>query len=88
MKVEVRKGDLNGALKKLKKKLYNEGVIKEVMDRRFYTKPSVSKRIKRKEAERRERRRQEDQRLAYLGLSRKSKSDKIKERNQKKEKSQ
>lgn len=86
MKVDVRKGDLNGALKRLKKKLYNEGVIKEVMDRRFYTKPSVAKRLKRKEAERRERRRQEDQRLAYLGLSRKS--DKKKERKPTREKSQ
>ena len=34
MKVEVRGNDVNGAIKALKKKLYNEGLIAELRDRR------------------------------------------------------
>ncbi len=54
MIVTVRDNNVIKAFKKLKKKLHNEGVIREIMDRKFYTKPSEKKRLKRKEAIRRQ----------------------------------
>ena len=42
--VEVRNNDLNRALRKLKKLVNNEGIIKEVRDRQHYVSPSEKKR--------------------------------------------
>ena len=56
MKVEVRGNDVNGALKVLKKKLYHEGLIAELRDRRFYEKPSEARRRRGREAVKRARR--------------------------------
>ncbi len=50
--VEV-KGDIERAIKLLKKKMELEGVRKELRHRRFYEKPSVKKKRKRLEARRR-----------------------------------
>ena len=45
--VEVRNGDFNGALRRFKKLVQEEGIIQEVRDRQQYTKPSeVKKRAK------------------------------------------
>lgn len=46
----VRSGELDKALRRLKKKLDKEGVMKAVKAHRFYTKPSVAKRAKSKAA--------------------------------------
>ena len=55
MHVEVRHGNVEKALKILKKKLFDDGMIREVMERRYYEKPSVTRRRKRKEAVNRQR---------------------------------
>ncbi len=48
MKVEVRNNNLDRALKVLKRKLIDEGVFKELQERRFYEKPSEKRnRLKR-----------------------------------------
>jgi len=52
--VEV-KGDIEKAIKVLKKRMQLEGVQKELKHRRFYEKPSVKKKRKRLEAARRRR---------------------------------
>jgi small subunit ribosomal protein S21 len=52
--VEV-KGDIERAIRLLKKKMQLEGVHKELRHRRFYEKPSVKKKRKRREASRRRR---------------------------------
>lgn len=52
--VEV-KGNIEKAIKLLKKKMQLEGVQKELRHRRFYEKPSIKKKRKRLEASRRRR---------------------------------
>ncbi len=48
MKVEVRNGNIDRALKVLKRKLIDEGVFRELQERRFYEKPSEKRnRLKR-----------------------------------------
>ena len=47
--VEVRGGNLEKALRVLKKKVQKEGIVKELKRRQFYTKPSALKREKKKE---------------------------------------
>ena len=61
--VEVQNGDLERALKKLKKKLQNEGVFQELKKRECYIKPSERKRraLAQAIARNRKRNRQEDQ---------------------------
>lgn len=54
MQVKVRDKNVMKAYKKLKKMLHNEGVVKELQERRHYTKPSDAKRKKRKDAIRRQ----------------------------------
>jgi len=49
--VKVRPGDsIDKALRALKKRLDKEGVMKSVKAHRFYSKPSIKKRIKSKAA--------------------------------------
>ena len=50
MRIEVRNGNVDRALKILKKKLFDDGSIKDAMDRRYYEKPSDTRRKKHKEA--------------------------------------
>ncbi|MFQ6003621.1 MAG: 30S ribosomal protein S21 [Candidatus Zixiibacteriota bacterium] len=52
MSVEV-KGNIERAIRLLKKKMQSEGVNKELKHRRFYEKPSVKKKRKRLAASRR-----------------------------------
>jgi small subunit ribosomal protein S21 len=58
MRVEVRNGNLNRALQVLKRKLVDEGVFREIQERRFYEKPSDKKRRLKRAAVARERRRE------------------------------
>ena len=41
LRVEVRNGDVNKALRIFKKKVQQEGIIQEVRDREHYVKPST-----------------------------------------------
>ena len=52
--IEVKDGNLTGALKKLKKKFDAIGVVKELRDRQQFTKPSVTKREMMEKAERKQ----------------------------------
>ena len=49
LRVEVRNGDFNYALRKFKKKVAEDGVLQELRQREFYEKPSI-KRAKAKKA--------------------------------------
>ena len=53
--IVVEGGDATRALRTFKKKLSREGVMKELKMRRFFEKPSVKKKRKSKEAEKRRR---------------------------------
>jgi small subunit ribosomal protein S21 len=55
MKVIVRDNQIEKAIKDLKKKLIQEGFFAEIMDRRFYDKPSVKRKKKRAKAQKRRR---------------------------------
>ena len=60
MRVEVRTDREDGvdkALKKLKKKLFDDGRIKEINERRYFEKPSSIRRRKKDEAIQRNQRR-------------------------------
>ena len=47
--VEVRKGNVEQAMRVLKRKVQKEGIVKEIKRRQFYMKPSEIKREKKKE---------------------------------------
>ena len=44
LKVEVRNGDFNGAMRKFKKKVQEAGIIQEIRERKEYVKPSERRR--------------------------------------------
>jgi len=74
VRVEVRTDREDGvdkALKKLKKKLFDDGRIKELNERRYFEKPSTKRRKKREEAMLRNSRRveAEKRRRSPRGLS-------------------
>jgi small subunit ribosomal protein S21 len=48
--VIVRNGNLEQAMRVLKRKVQKEGLVKELRDRQFYKKPSEIKQEKKKEA--------------------------------------
>ena len=48
--VEVRKGDINRALKIFKRRGFDSGHIQELKDRKTYTKPTTSKRKQKQRA--------------------------------------
>ena len=47
--VEVRKGNVEQAMRVLKRKVQKEGIVKELRARQSYEKPSAKKRRKKKE---------------------------------------
>lgn len=53
MEIKVNNNDVNFALRKLKRKLQQDGMFRELRNRRSYEKPSVRRRRKTQEAERR-----------------------------------
>ena len=59
--VKVQKGNLNRALKQFKRKFRNTQVIKELRERKNYTKKSLKKRIEKNEAIRRLKKQQDDE---------------------------
>lgn len=56
MKVIVRNGDVNQALRVMKRKLQQEGVFREMRNREAYEKPSDKRRREKGEAVRRKQR--------------------------------
>tara|TARA_B100001113_G_C21011174_1_gene579329 strand:+ start:317 stop:541 length:225 start_codon:yes stop_codon:yes gene_type:complete len=50
--VKVYDNNVGKAIDKLKNLLVNEGLFKELKDRKHYKKPSLKKKLKREEAER------------------------------------
>jgi len=50
LKVTIKDNKVEYALRKLKKKVKDSGLMIELREREFYTKPSVKKREKRKRA--------------------------------------
>ncbi len=55
MEVRVESGNVEKALRTLKKKLQLDGVLGDLKKRRFYEKPSVKKKRKQLEAQKRKR---------------------------------
>jgi small subunit ribosomal protein S21 len=49
LKIEVRNGNVEQAMRVMKRKLMKEGVMKELRAREYYEKPSAKKRRKKKE---------------------------------------
>ena len=47
--IEVRRGNVEQAMRVLKRKVQKEGIVKELRQRQYYEKPSAKKRRKRKE---------------------------------------
>ena len=39
--VEVRNGDINGAIRRFKKKVQDSGILQELREKEFYEKPSI-----------------------------------------------
>jgi len=53
LEVRVLDNQVDKALRQLKRKIATEGVMKDLKRNRFYMKPSVKKKLKQKEAEKR-----------------------------------
>ena len=49
IKVEVRNGNLEQAMRVLKRKVQKEGLVKEIKERQYYSKPSEIKREAKKQ---------------------------------------
>ena len=49
VEVQVRNGNLEKAMRVLKKKVQKEGLLKEIKDRQYYMKPSEKKREAKKQ---------------------------------------
>jgi len=50
LEIKVRGNDIENALKALKRQLQKDGLFREIKQRRFYEKPSVKEKRKRREA--------------------------------------
>jgi small subunit ribosomal protein S21 len=52
--IEIKKGEsFEGAMRRFKRKIEEEGILREVRDRKHYEKPSERKRKKAKQSKRR-----------------------------------
>ncbi len=49
IKIDVRNGNLEQAMRVLKKKILKEGIMRTLRDKQYYEKPSAKKRRKKKE---------------------------------------
>ena len=61
LRVPVVKGNINRALRQFKRKFRDTQVLKELRERKNYTKPSLKRRIQKDEAIRRLKKQQEDE---------------------------
>jgi small subunit ribosomal protein S21 len=62
-KVQVTDGNVEKALRKLKKKMTESGILQEVRDRMEYVKPTIKRKIAKGQAKSRWRKHLRDQRL-------------------------
>ena len=61
LKIPVVKDNINKALKQFKKKFRDTQVLKEIRERKNYTKPSAKKRVQKDEAIRKLKKQQDDE---------------------------
>ena len=61
LKIPVIKGNINKALKQFKRKFRDTQVLKELRERKNYTKPSAKKRAQKDEAIRKLKKQQDDE---------------------------
>jgi small subunit ribosomal protein S21 len=61
LKIPVIKGNINRALKLFKRKFKQTGVLKEVRERKNYTKPSLKRKVEKENAIRRLKKQQDDE---------------------------
>ena len=61
LRIPVVKGNLNKALKQFKRKFKDTQVLKELRERKNYTKPSTKKRVQKDEAIRKLKKQQDDE---------------------------
>jgi len=61
LNIPVVKGNINRALKQFKKKFRDTQVLKELRERKNYTKPSAKKRVQKDEAIRKLKKQQDDE---------------------------
>ena len=61
LNIPVVKGNLNKALKQFKRKFKDTQVLKEIRERKNYTKPSAKKRVQKDEAIRKLKKQQDDE---------------------------
>tara|TARA_R100000988_G_C3865965_1_gene101491 strand:+ start:96 stop:284 length:189 start_codon:yes stop_codon:yes gene_type:complete len=61
LKIPVIKGNINKALKQFKRKFRDTQVLKELRERKNYTKPSAKKRVQKDEAIRKLKKQQDDE---------------------------
>mgnify|MGYP003660474865 FL=1 len=61
LNIPVIKGNINKALKHFKRKFRDTQVLKELRERKNYTKPSAKKRVQKDEAIRKLKKQQEDE---------------------------
>ena len=59
--IPVKKGNINRALKQFKRKFRDTKVLKELRERKNYTKPSKKRRVEKDEAIRRLKNKQDDE---------------------------
>ena len=61
LRIPVVKGNLNKALKQFKRKFKDTQVLRELRERKNYTKPSAKKRVQKDEAIRKLKKQQDDE---------------------------
>ena len=61
LKIPVVKGNINKALKQFKRKFRDTQVLKELRERKHYTKPSKKRRVEKDEAIRKHKKQQDDE---------------------------
>ena len=59
--IKVQKGNINRALKQFKRKFRDTKVLKELRERKYYTKPSLKRRREKDDAIRRLKKQQDDE---------------------------
>jgi len=59
--IPIEKGNINKALKQFKIKFKKTGVLKELRERKQYTKPSLKRKLEKENAIRRNKQNQEDE---------------------------
>ena len=62
-KVIVQDGNVDKALRKFKKKISEDGLLQELQERQFYTKPTVERKLAKSQAKRRWKKKLESQQL-------------------------